>query len=50
MTGEEDAFVAGFISAHPVKKHPIISAATVHFVIFTCFLLAFVGSRLSIEL
>jgi len=39
MTGDEDAFVAGFISAHPANKQPIIIATIIHFAFLTWFLL-----------
>jgi hypothetical protein len=39
MTGDEEAFVVWFISAHPAKKQPIISTTIIHFALFMCFLL-----------
>jgi hypothetical protein len=38
MTGDEEAFVVWFISAHPAKKQPIISTTIIHFALFTRFL------------
>jgi hypothetical protein len=45
MTGDEDAFVVWFISAHPASKHPTISTTIAHLIFFTCFLLVCFGSQ-----
>jgi hypothetical protein len=38
MTGDEEAFVVWFISAHPAKRHAIMSNANNPLVIFMVFL------------
>jgi hypothetical protein len=46
MTGDEEAFVVWFISAHPAKKQAIISTTIIHFALFTCFLPVMVSACL----